>query len=156
MKLSTKSRYGTRMILDLAQHHGQGAIQLGEIAKRQNISLKYLEQIIRPLKKANYVKSFRGAKGGHMLNKPPAEISVGEVVALLEGGDTLVQCDKDPSTCDRKDSCLTRYLWQEAAKAMYARLDTITFADLMILEKDLCKERRMNFGASEEQSSLNA
>ena len=156
MKLSTRSRYGTRMILDLAQHHGQGAIQLGEIAKRQNISLKYLEQIIRPLKKANYVKSFRGAKGGHMLNKPPAEISVGEVVALLEGGDTLVQCDKDPSTCDRKDSCLTRYLWQEAAKAMYARLDTITFADLMILEKDLCKERRMNFGASEEQSSLNA
>jgi Rrf2 family protein len=143
------------MILDLAQHHGQGAIQLGEIAKRQNISLKYLEQIIRPLKKASYVKSFRGAKGGHMLNKPPAEISVGEIVALLEGGDTLVQCDKDPSTCDRKDSCLTRYLWQEAAKAMYARLDTITFADLMILEKDLCKERRMNFAASEEQSSLN-
>ena len=145
MKLSTKSRYGTRMILDLAQHHGEGAIQLGEIAKRQNISLKYLEQIIRPLKKANYVKSFRGAKGGHMLNKPPAEISVGEVVALLEGGDTLVQCDKDPETCDRKDSCLTRYLWMEAAKAMYERLDTITFADLMILEKEICKENFSGF-----------
>jgi Rrf2 family protein len=144
------------MILDLAQHHGQGAIQLGEIAKRQNISLKYLEQIIRPLKKANYVKSFRGAKGGHMLNKPPGEISVGEIVALLEGGDTLVQCDKDPSTCDRKDSCLTRYLWQEAAKAMYKRLDTITFADLMRLEKDMCQERRMNYAVSEEQSGLNA
>lgn len=156
MKLSTRSRYGTRMILDLAQHHGQGAIQLGEIAKRQNISLKYLEQIIRPLKKANYVKSFRGAKGGHMLNKPPGEISVGEIVALLEGGDTLVQCDKDPATCDRKDSCLTRYLWQEAAKAMYARLATITFADLMALEKDLCKERLMNFVTSKKQSSLNA
>ena len=156
MKLSTRSRYGTRMILDLAQHHGQGAIQLGEIAKRQNISLKYLEQIIRPLKKANYVKSFRGAKGGHMLNKPPGEISVGEIVALLEGGDTLVQCDKDPSTCDRKDYCLTRYLWQEAAKAMYEKLATITFADLMILEKDLCKERMMNYAVSEEQSGLNA
>ena len=149
MKLSTRSRYGTRMILDLAQHHGQGAIQLGEIAKRQNISLKYLEQIIRPLKKANYVNSFRGAKGGHMLNKPPGEISVGEIVALLEGGDTLVQCDKDPSTCDRKDSCLTRYLWQEAAKAMYERLATITFADLMRLEKDLCNERIVNYAASE-------
>ncbi len=145
MKLSTKSRYGTRMILDLAQHHGEGAIQLGEIAKRQNISLKYLEQIIRPLKKANYVKSFRGAKGGHMLNKPPAEISVGEVVALLEGGDTLVQCDKDPETCDRKDSCLTRYLWMEAAKAMYERLDTITFADLIILEKEICNENFSGF-----------
>jgi Rrf2 family protein len=143
------------MILDLAQHHGQGAIQLGEIAKRQNISLKYLEQIIRPLKKANYVKSFRGAKGGHMLNKPPDEISVGEIVALLEGGDTLVQCDKDPATCERKDSCLTRYLWQEAAKAMYARLSTITFADLIILEKNLCDERLRNYVPSDEQSNIN-
>ena len=145
MKLSTKSRYGTRMILDLAQHHGQGAIQLGEIAKRQNISLKYLEQIIRPLKKAKYVKSFRGAKGGHMLNKPPEEISIGEVVALLEGGDTLVRCDKDPEACERKDACLTRYLWMEAAKAMYARLATITFADLMTLEKDLCQNKFIEF-----------
>ena len=153
MKLSTRSRYGTRMILDLAQHHGQGAIQLGEIAKRQNISLKYLEQIIRPLKKANYVKSFRGAKGGHMLNKSPDEISVGEIVALLEGGDTLVQCDKDPETCDRKDSCLTRYLWMEAAKAMYARLATITFSDLMALEKDLCKNKFADYPAPGEQSN---
>ena len=104
MKLSTKTRYGTRMILDMAQRYGQGAIQLGEIANRQGISLKYLEQIIRPLKKANYVKSYRGAKGGHTLNKPPDEISVGEIVALLEGGDTLIHCDKDPETCERKDS----------------------------------------------------
>lgn len=154
MKLSTRSRYGTRMILDLAQHHGQGAIQLGEIAKRQNISLKYLEQIIRPLKKANYVKSFRGAKGGHMLNKPPDEISVGEIVALLEGGDTLVQCDKDPETCDRKDSCLTRYLWMEAAKAMYDRLANITFSDLMKLEKDFCKNKFAAYKAPAEQSTL--
>ena len=153
MKLSTKSRYGTRMILDLAQHHGQGAIQLGEIAKRQNISLKYLEQIIRPLKKANYVKSFRGAKGGHMLNKPPDEISVGEIVALLEGGDTLVQCDKDPETCDRKDSCLTRYLWMEAAKAMYTRLAEITFADVLSLQKEVCKEKFFDYLTPEKQSS---
>ncbi len=143
------------MILDLAQHQGQGAIQLGEIAKRQNISLKYLEQIIRPLKKANYVKSFRGAKGGHMLNKPPGEISVGEIVALLEGGDTLVQCDKDPEACNRKDSCLTRYLWMEAAKAMYARLATITFTDLMKLEKDLCKKNFTDCLTPAEQYSPN-
>ena len=141
------------MILDLAQHYGQGAIQLGEIADRQGISLKYLEQIIRPLKKADYVKSFRGAKGGHMLNRKPDEISVGEIVALLEGGDTLVQCDKDPETCDRKDSCLTRYLWMEAAKAMYARLATITFADLIKLEKDLCKKKFTDCLTPEEQSN---
>jgi len=145
MKLSTKSRYGTRMILDLAEHYGQGAIQLGEIAKRQKISLKYLEQIIRPLKKANYVRSFRGAKGGHILNKPPDKISVGEIVALLEGGDTLTQCDRDPSTCERNDSCLTRYLWMEAAKAMYTKLAEITFTDVLSLEKTVCKEKYFDY-----------
>ena len=141
------------MILDLAQHYGQGAIQLGEIAKRQKISLKYLEQIIRPLKKADYVKSFRGAKGGHMLNKPPDEITVGEIVAVLEGGDTLIQCDQDPATCERKDLCLTRYLWIEAAKAMYTRLDEISFSDLMSLQEEVCKEKILDYPAPEKQSS---
>jgi Rrf2 family iron-sulfur cluster assembly transcriptional regulator len=141
------------MILDLAQHYGQGAIQLGEIAKRQEISLKYLEQIIRPLKKADYVKSFRGAKGGHMLNKPPDEITVGEIVAVLEGGDTLIQCDQDPATCERKDLCLTRYLWMEAAKAMYTRLDEITFSDLISLQEEVCKEKILDYPAPEKQSS---
>jgi Rrf2 family transcriptional regulator, iron-sulfur cluster assembly transcription factor len=153
MKLSTKSRYGTRMILDLAQHHGQGAIQLREIAKRQKISLKYLEQIIRPLKQAGYVRSFRGAKGGHMLNKLPHEITVGEVVALLEGGETLIQCDRDPATCEQIDSCLTRYLWMEAAKAMYTRLTEITFADVLSLQEVVCKEQFFEYLTSEEQSS---
>ena len=153
MKLSTKSRYGTRMILDLAQHYGQGAIQLGEIAKRQKISLKYLEQIIRPLKKADYVRSFRGAKGGHTLNKPPEEITVGEIVALLEGGDTLIQCDQDPATCERQDSCLTRYLWMEAAKAMYTRLTEITFADLMSLQEVACKEKFFEYLNPEKKSN---
>jgi len=141
------------MILDLAQHYGQGAIQLGEIAKRQKVSLKYLEQIIRPLKKADYVRSFRGAKGGHILNKPPEEITVGEIVALLEGGDTLIQCDQDPVTCERKDLCLTRYLWIEAAKAMYTRLDEITFADLMSLQEEVCKEKIFECPTPEKQSS---
>ena len=140
------------MILDLAQHYGQGAIQLGEIAKRQKISLKYLEQIIRPLKKADYIKSFRGAKGGHMLNKSPDEITVGEIVALLEGGDTLIQCDQDPATCERKDSCLTRYLWMEAAKAMYTRLAEITFADLMSLQGLTCKEKFFEYLTPEKQN----
>jgi Rrf2 family protein len=148
MKLSTKTRYGTRLILDMAQHYGQGAIQLGEIANRQNISLKYLEQIIRPLKKANYVKSFRGAKGGHMLTKPPEKISVGEVVAVLEGGKTLVRCEDNPKNCERVVSCLTRYLWLEAADAMFQRLSSITFADLLAIKKDICKEGRIDFRAA--------
>ena len=145
MKLSTKTRYGTRMILDMAQHFGQNAIQLGEIASRQDISLKYLEQIIRPLKEAGYIRSFRGAKGGHILSKPPEEITVGEIVAVLEGGDTLIRCDKDPEDCERVDSCLTRYLWREAAMAMFQRLSAITFADLLTLGKDGCKNKVIDY-----------
>ncbi len=153
MKLSTKTRYGTRMILEMAQNYGQGAIQLGEIANRQNISLKYLEQIIRPLKEAEYIISFRGAKGGHMLSKPPEEITVGEIVAVLEGGDTLIHCDKDPDDCERVDSCLTRYLWREAATAMFQRLSAITFADLIMLEKDACKNKFIDYMISEPESN---
>ena len=153
MKLSTKTRYGTRMILDMAQHYGQGAIQLGEIAGRQNISLKYLEQIIRPLKEADYIKSFRGAKGGHILAKPPEEVTVGEIVAVLEGGDTLIHCDKDPEDCERVDTCLTRYLWREAATAMFQRLSTITFADLINLKKDVCKNKIIDFLTAEQESN---
>ena len=141
MKLSTRSRYGTRLMLDMAQHYGRGPIQLGEIATRQNISLKYLEQIIRPLKQAGYVKSFRGAKGGHMLNSPPGDITVGEIVMLLEGGSSLIACDKDPQTCERVASCLTRHLWREAAGAVFERLNTITLADLLAMKDDVCQLR---------------
>jgi Rrf2 family protein len=140
------------MMLDLAQHYGQGAIQLGEIADRQKISLKYLEQIIRPLKKAGFVKSFRGAKGGHMLTKPPGEVSVGEVVALLEGGETLVSCDREPEVCNRVDACVTRYIWVEAATAMYARLAAITFADLLSIDANGCQKKFIDCLTSDEKS----
>ena len=152
MKLSTKSRYGTRMILDLAQHYGQGAVQLGEIAKRQKVSLKYLEQIIRPLKKAGFVKSFRGAKGGHILNKSPGKVTVGEVVALLEGGKTFVNCDNEPEVCNRVDTCVTRYIWVEAATAMYERLAAITFADLLSMNANGCQEKFIDFLTSNEKT----
>ena len=153
MKLSTKTRYGTRMILDMAERYSNGAIQLGEIANRQNISLKYLEQIIRPLKKAGFIKSFRGAKGGHMLTKAPEEITVGEIVAILEGGDTLIHCDKNPAECERVDSCLTRYLWVEAASAMFQRLSAITFADLLSLKEDVCKDKIIDYLTGRQKSN---
>jgi Rrf2 family protein len=139
MKLSTRSRYGTRLILDMAMHYGGRPVQLSEIAKRQNISLKYLEQIIRPLKKANYIESFRGSKGGHKLTRSPDRISVGEIVALLEGSDRLTQCTRDPAACDRMDECLTRYLWREASKAMFDHLNNITFAELIAMSNDVCE-----------------
>lgn len=131
IKLSTKSRYGTRMLLDMAQRYNQGPIQLGEIAKRQDISVKYLEQIIIPLKKAHYVESVRGPKGGHILAKPPEEITVAEIVSLLEENASLVECTENAAVCERADVCPTRLIWKEASEAMFDRLRSITLADLV-------------------------
>ena len=131
MKLSTRSRYGTRMMLDLAQHYGESPVQIGEIARRQGISVKYLEQLIIPLKKANYIKSVRGPKGGHVLAKPPEEITVGEIVELLEGGINLADCIENPDTCDRSETCLTRGIWETATKAMSQELNSITLSDMI-------------------------
>ena len=101
MKLSAKSRYGTRLMLDMAQHYDDGPIHLANVARRQGISVKYLEQIIIPLKKANYIQSVRGPKGGHQLARPPEEITVGEIVALLEEGTTLAECSDNDESCER-------------------------------------------------------
>jgi Rrf2 family transcriptional regulator, iron-sulfur cluster assembly transcription factor len=131
MKLSTRSRYGTRLMVDMAQHYDQGPIQLGDIAKRQDVSVKYLEQIIIPLKKAHYIESVRGPKGGHFLTKPPAEITLGEIVAVLEEGTSLVECSDNAGVCQRADICPTRLIWKEASEAMFDRLQAITLADLV-------------------------
>lgn len=141
MKLSTRSRYGTRLMLDMAQHYREGPLQLGDIAKRQEVSVKYLEQIIIPLKKAHYIESVRGRKGGHILTKPPEEITVGEIVALLEESSGLVKCAKDTTVCERADICPTRLLWKEAYEAMFDRLEAITLADLVERAKDMESKR---------------
>jgi len=119
------------MMLDLAQHYDEGPIQMNEISKRQNISVKYLEQLIIPLKKANFIKSVRGPKGGHMLARPPEEIAIGEIVRVLEGGITLTSCLDTPEVCDRTDSCLTRGIWKEATDAMYEKLNEATLAKMI-------------------------
>jgi len=131
MKLSTRSRYGTRLMVDMAQHFNEGPIQLGDIAKRQDVSVKYLEQIIIPLKKAHYIESVRGPKGGHFLTKPPEEITLGEIVALLEEGTSLVECTDNAGVCERADICPTRLIWKEVSEAMFDRLQAITLADLV-------------------------
>lgn len=143
MKLSTRSRYGTRLMLDMAQHYREGPLQLGDIAKRQEVSVKYLEQIIIPLKKAHYIESVRGRKGGHILAKPPEEITVGEIVALLEHGARLVNCAQDATVCERADTCPTRLLWQEAHEAMFDRLEAVTLADLVERAKNM-ETKRLN------------
>lgn len=136
MKLTTRSRYGTRMMLDLAKCYDEGPVRIGEIAKRQDISVKYLEQLIIPLKKANFIKSVRGPKGGHMLAKPPEEITVGEVVKALEGGLGLLGCIENPDECKRSGSCLTKGIWEEATKAMYEKLNSTSLSEMIVADKN--------------------
>lgn len=130
MKLSTRSRYGTRMLLDIILHGDDGPVRIGEISKRQGVSVKYLEKLIRPLKRANYIKSRRGPKGGHMLSRAPGDITVGEIVRLLEGEPALADCVKNIKTCRGANDCLMRGVWVEATKGMYSVLDNITFEQL--------------------------
>ena len=131
MKLSTRSRYGTRMVLNLAENYNEGPVQIGQIAKHLDVSVKYLEQLIIPLKKADLIKSVRGPKGGHILAKPPEKITVGEIVKILEGGIDLSDCIADPKICQNTEVCVTRSVWQEATDAMYEKLNSTTFADMI-------------------------
>jgi Rrf2 family protein len=125
------------MMLELAEHYDEGPTQIGEIARRQDISVKYLEQLIIPLKKNDLIKSVRGPKGGHLLAKPPDKISIGEIVKVLEGSICLSDCIENPASCDMFDSCLTRHLWERATNAMFNELDSITLDEMINGRKNL-------------------
>ena len=134
MNLSTRSRYGTRMMLDLAQRFDEGPVKIGAIAKRQEISVKYLEQLIIPLKKANFIKSIRGPKGGHLLGKPPENITIGDIVNVLEGGINFASCIESSDKCNRSSHCLSKGIWQEISQTMQDKLNSITL--LNVIERD--------------------
>jgi Rrf2 family protein len=133
LKLSTKGRYGLRVILDIAQHQAEGPVTIRSIAQRQEISERYLEQHLINLKKSGLIKSIRGSQGGYFLNKASEEITVGDIVRSLEGPIVPVDCVQDDSTasCSRADSCVTRKVWQDLKKAMNEVLDSYTLADLL-------------------------
>ena len=130
MKLSTKIRYGARAMLELATHYGEGPIELREIARRQDISIKYLEQVMIPLRTAGLVKSVRGAKGGYVLAKPPSGISLDDVVNTLEGPLYLVDCVGDPKACRRSSRCVTRDVWKDVSQALHAVLKSMTLEEM--------------------------
>jgi Rrf2 family cysteine metabolism transcriptional repressor len=138
MKISTKIRYGARAMLRLASHYGEGPIELREIANKENISLKYLEQVIIPLRTAGLVKSIRGSKGGYALARPPAEICFNEIVEILEGPLSLIECLHDPKLCQRVPTCVTREVWQKVSDAINGIFRSITLEDLVIrkIEKE--------------------
>ena len=131
MKLSTKTRYGTRILIELALQLNQGAIQVSKISLNQKIPVKYLEQILRTLKKAGIVKSVRGPKGGHLLAKDPIEIYLGQIVRLFEGQTDLVACVSSPEKCEMAADCLVRNAWHDATSVLYEKLDNISIADLI-------------------------
>ena len=131
MKISTRGRYGTRMMLDLAAHHDQGPTPLREIAKRQDLSVKYLEQLIIPLKAAGYIRSVRGAKGGYTLARKPDKISVGQIIKVLEGGLSLVDCVEDPRVCEREKNCPTRDIWLRMSERLMEELSSLTLSDVL-------------------------
>jgi len=133
MKLSTKGRYGLRALIDLALYSEHEAVSINSIAKRQNISDSYLEQLMRKLKKAGLVKSLRGAGGGYRLAKPAIEISVGDVLRALEGDLDAVTCKaaQDNGGCQTADLCVTRYVWQQINDSITQAVDSIMLAQLV-------------------------
>jgi Rrf2 family protein len=135
MKLSTKGRYATRALLDLALHHDEEPVLLKDIAQRQEISLPYLEHLVTPLIAGGIVRSTRGAKGGISLAKPPEEIKLVEIIQLLEGPITPVECVTNPKTCSRSASCVTRDIWGELKRAINGVLESTTLQGLVERQK---------------------
>jgi Rrf2 family protein len=117
--------------MELARRNEENPIQVSEIARVQKIPVKYLEQLIRTLKKAGLITSVRGSKGGHRLNRPPESITIGQLVRLFEGQTDLVACVSAPEICQMAEDCRVRTVWGEANEAMYEKLDSVTIADLI-------------------------
>jgi len=130
MKLTTRARYGTRAVLDLALNHGKGPVFLQDIAKNQNISQKYLQNLFQSLKSAGILLSVRGAHGGFVLARKPEEIRLSEVIPVLEGPLSLVDCVDNGKACKATEDCVTRELWRKLSEAMMQVLESTTLADL--------------------------
>ena len=138
MKISTKGRYALRLMLDIAMHDTIEPVRLKDTAERQNISVKYLEQIISALVRAGYVKSIRGPQGGYRLMKKPTEYTVGMILRQVEGNMVPVSCLEDEAVdCERQEQCVTLRIWKELDVAMRSVLDNYTLADLMGWQQEI-------------------
>lgn len=142
MKLSTRGEYGLRAMFDLALRQGQGPVPLKDIAERQDISGHYLEQLIASLRKAGLVKSVRGAQGGYMLGRPPNEITVGDIVRVLEGpiGPTECVSEEETVSCNRSETCIARRVWERVRDSIIEVMDSITLEDMCLEAKKLAEE----------------
>jgi Rrf2 family transcriptional regulator, cysteine metabolism repressor len=145
MKISTRARYGLRFVMELAANYGKRALYLKDIARSQDISEKYLSQIVIDLKAAHLIDAFRGAHGGYVLAKTPAEVSVYDIVAVLEGDLTLVDCARNPALCSRASHCISHEVWHKLGQVMIETLEAITLADLLERQKEKSREYAMYY-----------
>ncbi len=137
MRISTKGRYALRLMLDLALHNTETPVRIKEIAARQEISDKYLEQIVAVLNKAGYVRSVRGPQGGYLLTRPVEDYTVGMILRLTEGSLAPVEClDTELGSCDKSDDCVTVLVYRKMNEAVNAVIDHITLADLVSWKLD--------------------
>ena len=126
-------------MVELASNYGEGPIELKEIAKKESISLKYLEQVINPLRADGLVKAVRGAKGGYSLAKPPSEICLYDVIETLEGPLNLLDCLHDPKACQKVSSCVTREIWKEVSDTMSKIFYSVTLEDMVNRKREMEK-----------------
>jgi len=131
MKISTKSRYGMRFMIDLAQHYGEGPIALKDVAERQSISKKYLEQVVAPLSSKGLLSVTRGYMGGYQLSRSPEKITLEDVVSASEDGLDLMDCISGHIRCDRADGCTSQKVWGGLQQTMRDYLASKTLADII-------------------------
>ena len=131
MRISTKGRYGTIAMLDLALHYGEGPILVKDIARRHQLSERYLEHLLLSLRVAGVVRSSRGTGGGFTLARPPSQIRLSEIIQVMEGSIAPMECVDDSEVCSRAARCVTRDIWVEVERAMSAVLGSITLQDLV-------------------------
>lgn len=144
IKLSTKGRYGTRLMLNLALHFNEAkeAVVLKNISEEEGLSIRYLEQIIIPLKINKLVKSVRGAGGGYTLAVEPSKINLCEIIEVLEGTCALVDCVEDPECCDRTGECATQIIWKEASDLLKNYFESKTLQDLVAISEKLTSKKK--------------
>ncbi len=131
MKLSTKSRYGTRAMMDIALHSNSGSCMLKDISQRQDVSAKYLDHILSSLRKAGLIKNIRGKYGGYSLTRPSAEITMKDIIGAVEGSIAPVECVDSSSACDKTGICSARDLWVRVKEAIEDVLESTTLANLV-------------------------
>lgn len=141
MKLSTKTRYGMRAMVDLSLHYGKGFVLLKEIAKRQEISMKYLDHIISALKASGLIESAKMRHSGYVLSRPPCKIKAYEIIRAVEGSLTPVDCVDNPNICQRANACAIINLWKKLKNSMISVLEGVTLEDLAKEQREVMEQQ---------------